>query len=189
MNGTCAPNRPRAEATSRSCKALPACGLTILVGTLCACNDISRFDTGDQDAYCGTIVAAPFVRQGFDRSVQAELSLSIANLHHAPGTLTTHRGTKRCEGEPLFYEAALRPPNKLESDPLSMLEFGQGRELNFMSWVDSACEGTYLAVISLMNDDSVELRLMRGQLDDEGQEVGPLGVFPLTRGRRGCDNE
>lgn len=176
-------------ATASARRLLDMGAVAAVLAALCGCSNISRFDTGEHDAYCGTIVAAPFVRQGLDRSLQAELHLATASLHTDPGTLTTHRGSTRCNDEPLFQDARLRSPSKLESDPLSMLEFGQGRELNFMSWVDSKCDGTYLAVVSLMHDDTVELRLLRGQLDSSEREVGPLGVFPLTRGRRGCDND
>ncbi len=133
-----------------------------------ACTDLSRFDTGKHDSYCGTVVGASFVREGFARTEQAELQLSTADLATTPGRLSTHRDTEVCDGESRFANADLRPPTKLESDPLSQLEFGQGSELNFMSWVTSTCKGTYLAVVSLMHDDSVELRLIQD---------GSLGVF------------
>ena len=164
-------------------------GHTFLLCIGLGCSDIARFDTGQHDAYCGTIVAAPFVREGFDRSIQAELHLNIAELNVAPGRLTTHRGSTRCEQGPLFRNALLRPPAKLESDALSLLEFGQGRELNFMSWVESECQGTFLAVVSLMHDDTVELRLLHSESDGGNEDRGRLGVFPLSRGRRGCDND
>lgn len=144
------------------------------------CSDISRFDTGKHDAYCGTIVGASFVREGFQRTEQAELRLSTSELATAPGRLSTHRDADVCEGKSRFTNAPLRPPTKLESDALSQLEFGQGSELNFMSWVNSECKGTYLAVVSLMHDDSVELRLLQD---------GALGVFSLRRGKRGCDDD
>jgi hypothetical protein len=145
-----------------------------------SCTDISRFDTGKRDAYCGTIVGASFVREGFERTEQAELRITTSELATEPGQLSTHRDTNVCDGESRFVNAPLRPPTKLESDALSQLEFGQGSELNFMSWVSSTCKGTYLAVISLMHDDSVELRLLQD---------GSLGVFSLRRGKRGCDDD
>lgn len=141
---------------------------------------MSRFDTGQNESYCGTIVGASFVREGFERTEQAELQISTADLATAPGKLSTHRDTEVCDGESRFKNATLTPPTKLESDPLSQLEFGQGSELNFMSWVNSTCKGTYLAVVSLMHDDSVELRLLQD---------GSLGVFSLRRGKRGCDDD
>lgn len=163
-----------------STPALRTLGASLALLAALACSDLSRFDTGKNDAYCGTVVGASFVREGFERTEQAELRLSIADLATAPGRLSTHRDTAVCDGESRFTNAPLRPPTKLESDPLSQLEFGQGSELNFMSWVTSACTGTYLAVVSLMHDDSVELRLIQD---------GALGVFSLRRGKRGCNDD
>jgi hypothetical protein len=154
--------------------------LPIALLVLSSCSDLSRFDTGKHDAYCGTIVGASFVREGFQRAEQAELQITTSELATAPGSLSTHRDEDVCDGESRFTDAKLRPPSKLESDPLSQLEFGQGSELNFMSWVTSTCKGTYLAVVSLMHDDSVELRLLQD---------GALGVFSLRRGRRGCGDD
>lgn len=154
-----------------------------------ACSDVSRFDTGKDDAYCGTIVNATFVREGFTRLIQAELQIDTAALHTQPARLTSHRDDTPCDGSPLFDDAPLRPPIKLESDPLSQLQFGDDREVNWMSWVQSSCDETYLAVVSLMHDDSVELRLLRSPSVPTDPETGALGVFTLERNKRGCGND
>lgn len=163
--------------------------LAIAAINLASCTDVSRFDTGSQDAYCGTIVDAPFVRQGFTRQLQAELQLDTGALNTTPGTLTSHRDDAPCDGEALFSKAPLLAPIKLESDPLSQLEFGDDRELNWMSWVRSNCNETYLAVVSLMHDNSVELRLLRSPTDASIPDTGAFGVFTLERSRRGCISE
>jgi hypothetical protein len=69
---------------------------------------------------------------------------------------------------------------ELFADPLSLLEFGAAREYNFLSWVDSPCLGRALAVVSLMHDDSVEVRLLRPGTVDEPDST-EFGVFQLTR--------
>lgn len=154
-----------------------------------ACSDVSRFDTGTDSAYCGTIVGATFVRQGFTRQIQAELQLDTRALNTTPGRLTSHRDDAPCDGKSLFDRTPLTAPIKLESDALSQLEFGADRELNWLSWVQSNCSETYLAVVSLMNDDSVELRLLRGPTAPERPETGAFGVFTLARSLRGCGND
>lgn len=154
-----------------------------------ACTDVSRFDTGKDDAYCGTIVDATFVRQGFSRQIQAELQIDTRTLNTEPGKLTTHRDDEPCEGEPLFSNVPLQAPVKLESDPLSQLQFGDDRELNFMSWVAPTCGETFLAVVSLMQDNSVELRLLRSPANAADPDTGVLGVFTLERNKRGCGND
>ncbi len=153
------------------------------------CSDVSRFDTGRDDAYCGTIVNATFVREGFSRLIQAELQIDTAALNTAPGRLTSHRDDAPCEGKAMFENAPLRPPIKLESDALSQLQFGDDRETNWMSWVQSSCDETYLAVVSLMHDSSVELRLLRSPSVPSDPETGALGVFILERNKRGCGND
>lgn len=164
--------------------------LTVALAALgVACTDVSRFDTGKDDAYCGTIVDATFVRQGFSRQIQAELQIDTHALNTKPGTLTTHRDDEPCDGNPLFSGVALQAPVKLESDPLSQLQFGDDRELNFMSWVAPACGATFLAVVSLMQDNSVELRLLRSPTQPSDPETGALGVFTLERNKRGCGND
>jgi hypothetical protein len=154
-----------------------------------ACSDVSRFDTGKDDAYCGTVVNATFVREGFTRLIQAELQIDTAAINTQPGKLTSHRDDTPCDGKPLFDAAPLRPPIKLESDALSQLQFGDDREMNWMSWVQSSCEETYLAVVSLMHDNSVELRLLRSPTVPTDPETGVLGVFILDRNERGCGND
>ncbi len=89
----------------------------------------------------------------------------------------------------MFDRTPLTAPIKLEADPLSQLEFGDDRELNWLSWVQSNCDETYLAVVSLMHDDSVELRLLRGPSEPKQPSTGAFGVFILERSLRGCGND
>jgi len=161
----------------------------LLIALSAACSDVSRFDTGKDDAYCGTVVNATFVREGFTRLIQAELRIHTSALNTEPGKLTSHRDDTPCDGKPLFDGAPLLPPIKLESDALSQLQFGDDRELNWMSWVQSSCAETYLAVVSLMHDNSVELRLLRSPSVPTDPETGALGVFTLERNKRGCGND
>lgn len=165
-------------------------GLIVGLGaTALACTDVSRFDTGRDDAYCGTIVGATFVRHGFTRQIQAELHVDTRSLQSTPGTLTSHRDNAPCEGKPLFDDAPLTAPIKLEADALSQIEFGGDREMNWLSWVHSSCGDAYLAVVSLMHDDSVELRLLRPPGTPNAPESGALGVFALERSSKGCGND
>jgi hypothetical protein len=70
----------------------------------------------------------------------------------------------------------------LFSDPLSQLEFGSTRDHNFMAWVDSTCQGSALAVVSLMHTGQVEVRLLRRGTGLPG-DTSPdqFGVFQLER--------
>lgn len=154
---------------------------------LIACDTVDRFDTGPDAAYCGQIVGATFVRQAFDRQLQLQLRLNMAELSTLPGELSTaDSDIGPCAPEALFTKAKLRAPQKLENDALSAFSFSDGSLTNFLSWVDSTCAGTFLAVVSLMRDGEVEVRLMKGALDADGKESGPFGVFKLRRSESQC---
>lgn len=143
------------------------------------CHDIARFDTTDSGAYCGQIIDGRFVRQGFERQLEAELELDLDRLQEFPGRLTTFDDDSGpCAPDPLFDRARLKVPQPILADPLSQLEFGDDRELNFLSWVESSCRGPFLAVVSLMKNDEVELRLLGPEENDGGTPMG-FGVFQL----------
>ncbi len=171
-------------------------------GFLAGCQDIEGFDTSGEGVFSGCLVGAPFAHEGMLREgqppiLQAELELDIDNIFanatppRPAGTLTTHADQGLCAPGPLFSRAPLRLMRSLQHDPLSQLEFGQGRDYNFMAWVDSTCQGTMLAVVSLMHDDTVELRLLKpapSAGEDAGAGDSPgFGVFRLDRSGRSCN--
>jgi hypothetical protein len=151
------------------------------------CADVDRFDNSDGSAYCGSIVDASFVRQGFAQHTRIQLELDIDARRTLPGRISTddYRDGP-CAPEATFDDAQLRTPEKLQADPLSLLAFGEAREVNLFTWVESSCDGTYLAIVSLMKNDDVEVRLTRGQEGEDGEEAGPFGVFHLSRFSHDC---
>lgn len=160
---------------------------TCLAAAASSCDDLERFDNSDGSAYCGNIVAASFVRSGFDNRPRLQLQLDMTALDRHPGEITMDDAADGpCRPLATFDAAKLRISPALQADPLSHFHFGDGRELNMLTWVDSTCDGTYLAVISLLHDDSVEVRLMRSEKGDDDEEVGPFGVFKLTRHEQEC---
>jgi hypothetical protein len=174
---------------------LVLCGAAAL-----GCRDLSRFDTEGNEAYCGRLVSSPVLQEGFvPANVGPDLRLSFKldtdALTSAPGVLSTDdappkQGLCSADGRPLIDQAPLRAIEELSHDALSMLEFGDGREHNFFGWVDSTCQGTMLAVVSLMNDDGVEVRLLKPAAlpaPDAPPERQPgFALFPLTRYSQGC---
>lgn len=156
------------------------------------CNDLDRFSTGPDEAYCGSITLGSAFRTGLSPRVQMRLRLDATALDGdgSPGTLSTYEGPDATHPERrLLDEAPLRPIHGLSHDPLSQLEFGDGRERNAIFAVSPAeaeAEGL-LAVISLRADGSVEVRLIRPGVEPTGDEPPPstrlpiFGLFPLTR--------
>ena len=93
-------------------------------------------------------------------------------------------------GTVLFDNAPLRAIPELDHDPLSTLEFGEGRDYNFFAWVDSTCQGTMLSVVSLMRNDGIEVRVLKPAsmpaADAQSAERPGFALFSLTRRDEGC---
>jgi len=134
---------------------------------LAGCRDLQRFDTTEGKAYCGHLVQADFVRRGLlpdaePPSLNMRLYFDTSQLSSIPGSISTDDAARGlCKPLPLFQDAPLRAIEEVQNDSLSLLEFGEGREHNFLAWVDSSCTQTMLAVISLMKNDSIEIRLLK----------------------------
>lgn len=174
------------------------------VAVLAGCSSLERFDTkGTEAAYCGSLVARPPFADGL---LPSSLPPSLIMRMSLDVTALMSRGTEAIEvaristddvgglcknqGGPLFQDAMLRTIPTLDHDPLSALEFATGRDYNFFGWVDSSCQGTMLAVVSLMRNDDVEVRLLK-----PAAYVGPgappesspgFGMFYLHRDGSGC---
>jgi hypothetical protein len=148
------------------------------------CRDLERFDTGDGGAYCGSIIDSDFTRAGFAPGLRLRLTLDIGALATAPGTLTTDDTAPPgpCAPLPQFDHAPLLVTPELFADALSQLEFGATRDHNFVAWVDSTCQPSAFAVVSLMHTGDVEVRLLRHGTGAMGEAPGEqFGVFQLER--------
>jgi hypothetical protein len=162
------------------------------------CRSLDRFETEAPAAYCGAMVGAPqfhegFVPAGAPPTLSLRLDLDMSSLTTRPGVLTSNDGsTGFCsnKGRPLFEEASLRAIPQISNDTLSQLDFGEGHDHDFFAWVDSTCQGTMLAVISLLKNDAVEVRLLKPAADPPptaGPEKQPgFALFYLLRHPRGC---
>ena len=119
------------------------------------------------------------------------LSLDIDHLQDAPGSITTSDGR--------FKSTVLRPIPQIWHDPLSTLSFGDGRVQNLVYAAgplvqDSGPEEVQdiLVVISIMQTDQLEVRLLRGapQADAGSPPAGVapaiFGVFTLERRTGPC---
>lgn len=176
--------------------ALAVAGALLALG---GCRDLDGFTTRGSGAYCGSLVGDPTFHEGFTpenapASLRLRLTLDASALRTTPGTLTTDdAGRGLCSeqsGQPLFLESPLRPIPELDHDPLSLLEFGEGRDHNFFAWTDSTCQGTMLALVSLMRNEAVEVRLFKPARlppPDAGADQKPgFAVFYLQKNDDGC---
>ena len=130
----------------------------------------------------------PFVRSGFSPGVRLRLSLDAGSLADAPGRISTSDG--------LLRDGALRPIPELLHDPLASLTFGDGHVRDVVLAVDPADASagpTMLAFVSLLHDDGVELRLVRGAPPARDALAVPavngapiFAVFPLRKEPGAC---
>lgn len=159
--------------------------LALAVAASAACSDVTKFSTGPDERYCGNIVPGPFVRQGFRPGVRMRMSFDADRLSEQPGVISTDDGT--------LVEAALRPIPQLANDPLSNLQFGDGRTRNLLTVVGVSDGQSAFAVVSLMENGDTEVRILRGAPLPPGVTAKPaqegvelFGVFPLVRQKGTC---
>ncbi len=162
-------------------------GLLVCALVLGGCHDLDRFDTSNGGAYCGSIVTAPFIRDtSYPPNMRMQLHLDTSTLTTTPGDITTE--DTLCGAQPLFKDAQMRALSEVESDPLGQMQFGEGREQNLFAWVDTTCHGTVLAIVSLMQNDDVEVRLLKPESAPPAGEKPHSGfaVFQLKRHKNDC---
>jgi len=165
--------------------------LALSSGMLAGCEDLDRFDTDGDEAYCGSIVSAQFIRTsttdgGFERNLRLRLELDADALTTAPGTLSSDDGeTGPCSPLRTFEAARLRVTPEIYHDPLSMMSFSDRHDYNLFAWVDSTCRGPMLSVVSLLKNDDVEVRLMKPADGTEASRPA-FALFELRRRSEGC---
>lgn len=172
------------------------------VTALCAvaaggCRSLDRFDAEKPSAYCGGVVGnekfqTGFIPTGSPPSLELRLQLDTSALTTRPGTLSTNdAGTGVCGKNPLFADATLRAIPEVLHDALSQVEFGEGHEQDFFAWVDSTCKGTMLAVVSLLSNGAVEVRLLKPAPDlppstTDQADLSGFSLFYMRRNQAGC---
>ena len=153
----------------RSPRALGA-GVLLCAALTSSCRDLDGFDSKPGQAYCGAIGLGIF-HDGFvadnmpSTTLQLALTLDMSKLSSLPGQLSSNDPLGMCgtadAPQVLFANAPVRAIPEVDNDVLSSLTFGEGHEHDFFAWVDSTCQGTMLAVVSLMKNNQVELRLFK----------------------------
>jgi hypothetical protein len=154
--------------------------------TSAACRDLSRFKS-QGDGFEGPVVAGSFVRAGVNEGTRMCVTLDTDHFQDAPGTITSTDGR--------FHGTPLRPIPQIWHDPLSTLDFGEGRLQNLVYAAspdaDADASGDVFVVVSLMQSGGVEVRLMRSaptiaEGGTSGESTALFGVFNLTRQAAPC---
>jgi len=189
--------------TSRAVLSLASLG--VLLTTL-SCRSLDRFDTKGKEAYCGQLVKAPAFHDGFvpdgkpDLLLTMKLTLNTSQLSSFSADTATQIGALTSNdadlglcsegGQALFESSPVRGIPQLDHDTLSTLTFGEGHDEDFFAWTDSTCQGTMLALVSLLRKGDVELRLFKPAAlpppnAGPGERPG-YALFYLKRDKEGC---
>jgi hypothetical protein len=140
-----------------------------------ACTNVGEYSTSLGECYDGSIIDAAFVREGFGTGVKISLTLDVDALGRGAydaGRLNTSDGT--------FRDARLSQMDTLEHDTLSLLQFPGGRVRNYLAYATPAAGPAALVVVSLMEDGTVEVRVMRPKQDEDATSEPLYGVFKRT---------
>jgi hypothetical protein len=146
---------------------------------------VARFSTKG-DHFEGPVVKGSFVRAGIAEDARMCLTLDTDHLQDAPGAVSSSDGR--------FSRTPLRPIPQIWHDPLSTLSFGEGRLQNLVyaatPRVDAGPATDILVIVSLMQSDSIEVRLVRGAPQADGGAPVPtdalFGLFNLDRVPGSC---
>jgi hypothetical protein len=180
--------------------------LAVLAALSASCRSLDRFDTKGDPAFCGEIVLGPDFHAGFIQdnrnppvlALMLELDTSqLAAMGEKtpsfPGQLSSDdKVDGLCPGEPLFKGAQLRTIPQVYHDTLSTLSFGEGHDEDFFAWVDSTCQGTMLALVSMLRNGDVELRLFKpaplsAAKEPPAEEKPGYGLFYMNRSEHACE--
>jgi hypothetical protein len=141
------------------------------------CEPLVPAGAPDAGRYCGRIVPDGALRSGFADNLELALSLDWNQLATTPGRLSSADADNGpCAPEPSFQDAPLSTSNALAADALSGLTFGSSHTQNFIAHVPAQCGPGALAVVTLLENETVELRLLRPT--DVALE---FGLFPLSK--------
>lgn len=170
-----------------------------------SCRSLERFDTRGDAAFCGELVSGPsfhdgFVPTGQPALLRLKLKLDTSQMSSVsddraalPGVLTSADGDSGIcadRGQALFQSSPLRAIPQVDHDALAAMSFGEGHDEDFFAWIDSTCQGTMLAIVSLLRKGDVELRLFKPAplpAPTAGPEQRPgFALFYLRRSDQGC---
>ena len=151
---------------------------------LSSCTDMHDFDTTSGESFCGSIVPGPFVRSGFAPGVSMRLHLHPESIDR-PGDLST--------SDDQLQTATLHSLPEVQHDALDTIEMGEGRIRNMLYAVQPARGSSGMAIVSLVDDGSVEVRIIRGvPSTGDTQNLTPpngnylFGLFLLNKQQGTC---
>ncbi|MGC4066152.1 MAG: hypothetical protein QM784_16215 [Polyangiaceae bacterium] len=162
--------------------------LLVLLGWLpTGCKNLDRFDTRKGESFCGGLSAAS---DGFEywtaqtSELKVALTLDTGKLDSIPGKLRSNDADfGPCKPHALFEDAPIRVVRKALGDRIAEIRLGDDHEEEVIAFVDSTCSGSMVAILSLVQDGSAELRLLRPapEIETPVTDQPRFGVFGLEK--------
>jgi hypothetical protein len=148
---------------------------------LAGCGDLSGYATGEGEVYRGRVVGVedpPVLRRGFAAETSLEMTFDPSrafSLGEPPGVLSTSDGA--------LVQVPLEPIVPLTHDVLSDYEIPAGGRVRNYLFVMRPTDGPLagrepMVFVSLMNDGSLEVRIIAGGGTRDGDY---FGLFRLRR--------
>lgn len=147
--------------------------VVLAAGLLVGCRDFSAY-SNHGDHFEGAVAPGAFIRAGMPADLRVCVELDASSMQANPGSLVTSNGW-------IPAGTKLRPLPHVQNDSLSLLEFGEGRAKTTLFAVTPAGEADATVFLSFMNDDKLEVRLLRSGPRDDAPNDYVFGVFGLTR--------
>jgi hypothetical protein len=162
--------------------------LGLLLGLLPAgCKNLDRFDTQKGESFCGSLSAANYGFEywtGRTEELKVALTLDTSKLDGVPGRLRSNDADfGPCSPHAIFEDVPIRVVRKALGDRIAEIRLGDDHEEEVLAFVDSTCSGSMVAIISLVQDGSAELRLLRPapEIDTPVTAQPRFGVFGLAK--------
>jgi hypothetical protein len=154
------------------------------------CKNLDKFNTEENEAYCGSLVSPADASEGFDywttqhQELKLAVTLNTDRLDDLPGNLRSNDADfGPCAPQPLFDDAPLRVIKKALGDRIASIRLGDDHEDEILAYVDSTCSGTMFAILSLVQNGTTELRLLRPapEVLTPVADQPRFGVFQLSK--------
>jgi hypothetical protein len=179
-------------------------GCVLLLLSSAGCRNLDRFDTQPGESYCGTLVGQQTIATGFSANWEGSRGISTLSLTLNTAALFTNPGVPAVissndkdfgpcgPNQSLFERAPMRTIGVALGDRLSALRLGEDHQEDVVTYVDSTCSGSMVAILSLLQSGDVEVRLLRPAPladRDDGATVDTtarFGLFVLKKTKEGC---
>lgn len=176
-------------------------GWLLLASSTLGCRSLDRFDTQRGEAYCGSLVGRVHISTGFDdarwdgKDDQPTLGLTLSTgelfkPNGVPAIVTTNDSAfgPCAPNMPLFKQAKVRTIEKALGDRLSAMQLGEDHDEDVVTIIDSSCSGSMVAILSLIQNGDIELRLLRPAANSSSAALDAerFGLFVLKKSKKGC---